>query len=455
MDSRLRSVAEQLDANQIARREFLRRAAVVTGGTAAGLGVLRRMAHAQSGAKVRVWLFKSFVTNSNDILAKQVEAWAKERKVQVEMDWATFGDREQKFVAAIEAGNPPDLAEMNYLGPMRYRPALRDVTALSTDIAGGQGGTAPDRRALRRDRRPARRSGPPRAGRAGSSSARTSSTPKVSRRRSSTTPTSSRWRRSARIPPRICGASDRRSTVRTTAMGSCSTSCGPTAASAWDKEGKPALATSFLKQNLEALQFAVDTIQKHKIQPPGVMAWTDVHNNEAYIAGKLVSTNNGASLYYAMASKKHPLAEKTQVILTPGGPAGSFSGPSCYSWGIFKASKHRRPLPRTSFAGWRTKSASTSTCRRRSARRGPCTRRGWTTPTGRRIRTSTAWCRTSSAAPDPDIPGRCTPAAIEVQAQYILCDMAGRVVVGGLSPEAALKEAHKRIEEIHKIRSRA
>ncbi len=139
MDSRLRSVAEQLDANQIARREFLRRAAVVTGGTAAGLGVLRRMAHAQSGAKVRVWLFKSFVTNSNDILAKQVEAWAKERKVQVEMDWATFGDREQKFVAAIEAGNPPDLAEMNYLGPMRYRPALRDVTALSTDIAGARG----------------------------------------------------------------------------------------------------------------------------------------------------------------------------------------------------------------------------------------------------------------------------------------------------------------------------
>ena len=50
----------------------------------------------------------------------------------------------------------------------------------------------------------------------------------------------------------------------------------------WDKDGKPALGTTFLKQNLAALQFAVDTIQKHKIQPPGVMSWTDVHNNEAY-----------------------------------------------------------------------------------------------------------------------------------------------------------------------------
>ena len=54
----------------------------------------------------------------------------------------------------------------------------------------------------------------------------------------------------------------------------------------------------------------------------------------------------------------------------------------------------------------------------------------------------------------PGYPGPITPAAVEVQAQYILCDMAGRVVVGGLSPEAALKEAHKRVEDIHRIRSR-
>jgi hypothetical protein len=48
-----------------------------------------------------------------------------------------------------------------------------------------------------------------------------------------------------------------------------------------------------------------------------------------------------------------------------------------------------------------------------------------------------------------------TPAAVEVEAQYILCDMAGRVVTGGLSPEAALKEAHARVEEVWKIRGKA
>ena len=116
-DPRLQPLAAKLDAGLIARREFLRRAAVITGGTAAGLDVLKSMASAQAKPKLRVWLFKSFVTAGNDVLAKHVEAWAKERNVDVEMDWATFGDREQKFVAAIEAGNPPDLAEMNVYGP--------------------------------------------------------------------------------------------------------------------------------------------------------------------------------------------------------------------------------------------------------------------------------------------------------------------------------------------------
>src|SRR5262245_50019454 len=143
IEQRLRQSAEELEAGLIARREFLRRAAVITGGTAAGLDALRSMAHAQAKTKLRVWLFKTYVTACNDILARHVETWAKERNVDVEFDWATFGDREQKFVAAIEAGNPPDIAEMNYQGPMRYRPALRDVTKLAKELAASRGGMLP------------------------------------------------------------------------------------------------------------------------------------------------------------------------------------------------------------------------------------------------------------------------------------------------------------------------
>src|SRR6185295_17996312 len=339
MDHRLRHLAEQLDAGLIARREFLRKAAVITGGTAAGLGVLGKMAHAQSGPKLRVWLFKSFVTASNDILAKQVEAWGTERKVQVDMDWATFGDREQKFVAAIEAGNPPDIGEMNYLGPTRYKAALRDVSKLAKDIASARGGllpfaeratnvggqfygvarlTFPGGFFVRKDILEAK----------GVKMPKLYDPDVVEMAKKCQDPAKDIWG---------FGQTLNRSDDGNGFMNNILLDYG---GGVWDKDGKPALGTSFLKRNLAALQFSVDTIQKHKIQPPGVMSWTDVHNNEAFIAGKLVSTNNGASLYYGLVSKKNPIAEKTLVIQTPGGPGGSFVTGGGYSMGIFKQTKN-------------------------------------------------------------------------------------------------------------------
>ena len=40
MNRKLRQLTEELDGGQIGRREFLRKTAVVTGGTATGLGML-------------------------------------------------------------------------------------------------------------------------------------------------------------------------------------------------------------------------------------------------------------------------------------------------------------------------------------------------------------------------------------------------------------------------------
>jgi ABC-type glycerol-3-phosphate transport system substrate-binding protein len=221
----------------------------------------------------------------------------------------------------------------------------------------------------------------------------------------------------------------------------------------WDKDGKPALGTSFLKQNVEALQFAVDTIQKHKIQPPGVMGWNDVSNNEAYLAGKLIATNNGASLYYALVDKKHALADKTQVILTPGGPAGSFVGAGCYNWGIFKASKLADLCE--DLVRWVEDEKRFEEFKKASiGQAGPVYKKRAENPYWKSDPNFQGMLQNVLRGTWPGYPGPLTPAAIEVQAQYILCDMAGRVVVGGLSPEAALKEAHKRVEDIYRIRSR-
>jgi ABC-type glycerol-3-phosphate transport system substrate-binding protein len=453
MDSRLRSLADQLDAGLIARRTFLREAAVITGGTAAGLAVLRKMAHAQSGTKLRVWLFKSFVTAGNDILAKQVENWAAERKVQVETDWATFGDREQKFVAAIEAGNPPDMAEMNYQGPSRYKAALRDVTKLAKDIAGPRGGLLPfaDRVVningqyfgvarlvfpgglfIRKDLLDAKGIKPPKV----------YDPDVVEMAKKCQDPANDLWG---------LGQTLNRCDDGNGFMQAILWDYG---GSAWDKDGKPALNTTYRKQNLEALQFAVDTIQKHKIQPPGVMGWTDVSNNEAYLAGKLVSTNNGASLYYALVSKKHPLAEKTQVILAPGGPGGSFAGAGAYNWGIFNKTKQVELCE--DLIRWVEDEKRFEEYMKASiGQAGPVYKKRADNPYWKSDPNFEGMVQNILRGVWTGYPGPFTAAAVEVQAQYVLCDMAGRVVVGGLAPEAALKEAHARVEEIYKIRGKA
>jgi multiple sugar transport system substrate-binding protein len=452
IDQRLCRLAEQVEAGVIARREFLRRAAVITGGTAAGLAVLRKMAHGQSKTKLRVWLFKTYVTACNEILARHVETWAKERNVEVEFDWATFGDREQKFVAAIEAGNPPDVAEMNYQGPMRYRPALRDVTKLAKEIADARGGLFPF--ADRVVQLQGQYYGVAHQGFGGGMHIRKDilaekglKMPKVY------DPDVIDVAKKCQDPSKELWGFGQTLNRSDDGNGFMQNILWDYGGSAWDKDGKPALATTFLKENTAALQFAVDTIQKHKVQPPGVMGWTDVHNNEAFMAGKLVCTNNGASLYYAMGTKKHPLFEKTQVILTPGGPAGSFVFTGAYNWGIFKASKHAE-LCEDMIRWVEDEKRFEEFMKASLGQAGPVYKSRAENPYWKTDPNFEGMKENVLRSVWPGYPGPITPAAIEVQAQYILCDMAGRVVVAGLSPDAALKEAHKRIEDIYKIRSR-
>src|SRR5215813_6817413 len=425
MDRRLNDLAAQLDAGLVGRREFLRKAAVITGGTAAGLTVLESMATAQSSTKLRVWLFKSFVTAGNDVLEKQVQNWAKDRKVTVETDWATFGDREPKFVAAIEAGNPPDIAaarggmlpfadramklDGKYYGVPRY--SMTTVFYIRKDIMEAKGLKPP-----------------------------TIYDPGVVE-----------FAKKTQDPSKDLygfGQTLNRSDDGDGFMGNILWDYG---GGVWDKEGKPALATTFHDQNLKALQFAVDTITKHKIQPPGVMGWTDVSNNEAYLAGKLVTTNNGASLYYAMVAKKHELAPKTLLVLTPGGPAGSFVGASCYNWGIFQKSKYaelgedliRYMEEEYHFAEYMKVSVGQA---------GPVYKKRAEDPYWKSDPNFGAILQNILRSVPAGHPGPMTPAAVEVGAQNTLTDMAGRVVTAGLSPEAALKEAHARVEEIYKAR---
>ncbi len=56
--------------------------------------------------------------------------------------------------------------------------------------------------------------------------------------------------------------------------------------------------------------------------PPGVEAWTDSSNNEAYLAGNIAITRNAGSVYAKALEDGNPVFEDTVVIPTQTGPAG-------------------------------------------------------------------------------------------------------------------------------------
>ncbi|HEV8310663.1 MAG TPA: extracellular solute-binding protein [Methylomirabilota bacterium] len=445
MDRRLRHLAEQLDAGLIARREFLRRAAILTGGAVAGPSVLRRMAGAQTRPPFFAWLFRSFVPGVNDVLAKQIEAWAKERKLTPAIDWATFGERDQRLRAGVETGLP-HVTEMNAFGPIRYKALLQDVSKLATELAAARGGLLPGAAGttkvdgtvlavprytminafyIRKDVMEDKGLTPPKL----------YDPDVIAFARKTQNPVKDLWGFGQTLNRCDDGEGFMQSLLWDYGGG------------VWDNDGKPALATSNREANLKALQFAVDSILKHKIQPPGVMDWTDVSNNEAYLAGKLVTTNNGPSLYYALVQRL--LASRTLLVPTPGGPAGSFLASNLYSWGVFARGPGFQ-LAEDMIRWVEDEKRFAEYVRASIGVAGPVYTARARDPYWKEDANAEAILQNSLRGVHPGYPGPMTPAAVDVQSQNVLTDMAARAVIGGLSPETALKEAHQRVEEIYR-----
>ncbi len=59
------------------------------------------------------------------------------------------------------------------------------------------------------------------------------------------------------------------------------------------------------------------------MMPPGVLAWTDSSNNEAYLAGKLAYTQNGGTVYAKALLDNNPIREITKFHAPVGGPVNT------------------------------------------------------------------------------------------------------------------------------------
>jgi hypothetical protein len=100
---------------------------VLTGGTATGLAVLRGMASAQPDQTASGSSKLRDRRQRHPRQARRDLGEGAQRRARIRL--ATFGDREQSSSRPSRPATPPDVAEMNYQGPMRYKAALRDETS--------------------------------------------------------------------------------------------------------------------------------------------------------------------------------------------------------------------------------------------------------------------------------------------------------------------------------------
>jgi ABC-type glycerol-3-phosphate transport system substrate-binding protein len=79
--------------------------------------------------------------------------------------------------------------------------------------------------------------------------------------------------------------------------------------------------------------------------PPGVNAWTDPSNNEAYLAGKVFFTSNAGTLFAKAVFDTNPVADDTCLLPTPTGPGPSgraLNGADGTRWFIFKGARNHQ-----------------------------------------------------------------------------------------------------------------
>jgi multiple sugar transport system substrate-binding protein len=111
----------------------------------------------------------------------------------------------------------------------------------------------------------------------------------------------------------------------------------------FEKDGKTVALES--DATLKSIEWYV---QMFKYMDPGVTAWLDPDNNQAFLAGKVSATTNVNTVYLAArADAQKGNAERQKLIDNmdhanwPAGPAGRFANYNINLWAGFSASKNR------------------------------------------------------------------------------------------------------------------
>ena len=431
----------------LTRRDVLRRAGTATALATTAAWWLVRRAHAARQAKLVVWNTTALAPQVDKIMQEQCYAYAKQAGIKAhEIEYSLLGAGQQlpKLVAALEAGNPPDIARTGggYVQLYRSQGHLLDVTDVVDTMQHVPGGLLP------------------------------ASLPSVLYHgKAYGVPQSvSPWALITRLdllaaakvePPTTWEAfievcTQLQKPPRLTGYGMCLGLQNDTDSNVmnmiWGYGGKLVEADNTTvalhsEGTVAAVQLIADMFTKHKIIPKGAIAWDNTGNNKAYQSRQVLFVVNPTSIYASLAASDKELYSATGLLPVPAGPAGAVAELSTAEWILFK----HNPYPEVAkglAAYWMAPENLRVMIEEGEGRWGPpypgmYASDFWQRPVFQHWRGMLEQGRQFAA------PGTMHAAAGEVLATYVLGHMIQRVLVEGWEAEKAVAEAHTKVAAIY------
>ncbi len=285
------------------------------------------------GQKMVFWDKSEYVAEYNTIMKQKVEAFSAETGIEVEYVIIPSADQKQKLMAAIEAGNAPDLFMSDDMVCAEYvgMDQLANVTdvldtldltdaAKNTAMVNGENYLVPlcylaPGLYWRKDLWEAAGLDKP-----------TTWQDLLEDAKAINDPANGVY--ALGFPMGASGGGDAESMMRALILAFGGVPV--------DAEGNVTINSP---ETLEALKFIASAYQQG-LTPPDSITWDDSGNNSAYLAGTVGVVFNSGSIWSALKAEHPDLLAKTEVIAYPEGPAGRFVPGGANTFAIFKTGKN-------------------------------------------------------------------------------------------------------------------
>jgi multiple sugar transport system substrate-binding protein len=431
----------------LTRRDVLRQAGTMAALAATAPWWLVRRAHAARDAKLIVWSQAALAPQVDKLMKEQCYAYAKQAGIKEnELQYVELGTGQwlPKMVAALEAGNPPDVARYGSSQVSLYRAQghLLEVTDVVEKMQTVPGGLFPA--SLNAVMYKGKAYGMPQS---------VSPWPLVTRmdilEAAKVNPPKT-WEdlidvcKQLQKPPKLTGFG--------MCLGLQTDTDNNVMNLIWNYGGKLIEAddkTVALNSpgTVQAVKVIADMYLKHKIIPKGAVSWDNQGNNKAYQSRQVIFVLNPSSIYAHLAESDKELYEITGMLPSPAGPGGAIEELSTQEWMVFKHTPYP-DLAKGLIQYYMDPENLRVVMEEGGGRWGPpypemYNSNFWRQPTFQHWRVMLERGRQFAS------PGSQSAAAGEVLATSLLARMMHRVLVESWEAEPAVEEAHKKVVEIY------